>query len=188
MKIIINENQLLEIISGEFNEVKIEKKDLLGSGAYHNVYPSKLNPNIVYKIGSKQSIDSWIETFKSHPEIFPKVYRRGNTKIKTPYGDHDVDYVAIEKLETKSFEDFWMLIAKYFDYMLKGVLRSYNSNLSVIKNRGDMILDNEGEETYKKFLELLDVVKTLFTIKKDPDITPLNFGFDKNGNIKCLDI
>ena len=72
--------------------------------------------------------------------------------------------------------------------MLKGVLRSYNSNLSVIKNRGDMILDNEGEETYKKFLELLDVVKTLFTIKKDPDITPLNFGFDKNGNIKCLDI
>jgi hypothetical protein len=78
-------------------------------------------------LGSKKSIDSWFEEFKQDPSIFPKVYRRGSTKVKLksdlpfyrlkkgstsfPAGTVvPMDYVEMEKLDTTRVNKEWDLL------------------------------------------------------------------------------
>jgi hypothetical protein len=117
--------KLLEIINNEFSEGRSRKE--MGAGVEHKVFPSTTDPNIVYKLGSKKSIDSWFEEFKQDPSIFPKVYRRGSTKVKlksdlpfyrlkkgsTSFSAGTVvpmDYVEMEKLDTTRVNKEWDLL------------------------------------------------------------------------------
>ena len=42
------ENIIIEMIQHDVEEIATKEKELVGKGAFHNVYPSNKNPNIVY--------------------------------------------------------------------------------------------------------------------------------------------
>ena len=76
------EDIIIEMIKHEVDELDTKDKDLVGKGAFHNVYISKKNPNVVYKIGFDEDVNGWVDIFKSRPDLFPKVYKMGHLNIK----------------------------------------------------------------------------------------------------------
>ena len=189
MKILIRELQLNEIITGEFDEIKTKEKPLIGSGASHKVYPSKKYPNIIYKIGGESSVDRWYETFKRFPEFFPKVYKKGTTMIPYYDGKIRVSYVMLEKLETKTFEEFWDIIDEYFEGdSLLTMLMQYEFTYDRLIKMGELIKNNEGEEIFRKYIELIKLVDAIIELVGSPDIHKYQFGYDSSGKLKCLDV
>lgn len=177
-----------EILQGEFSEIKTMDKDILGKGMFHHVYPSAFNPNIVYKIGSEETVNSYYDIFVKNPQIFPRVYKRGSVDVKT-FGGVKVSasYVMLEKLNTKPFEDFWLYIDEYFDNEFQNKLKDYNNSYDELVSVGQLVKKNEGIGVYKRYMNLLKLVQRLLKIKKYPDIHIGQFGYDNNGKLKCLD-
>lgn len=190
MKILISESQLSEIIRGEFDEVRTRDKPMVGSGASHTVYPSRKYPNMVYKIGSISTVNKWYEMFSEFPEIFPKVYKKGVTMIQYyNEGRIKVSYVLLEKLDTKTFEDFWDIIDEYFEgESLQMILMNFEFTYDKLIRTGDVIKKNEGEEVYRRYMELINMVDTIIELVGSPDIHKFQFGYDGTGKLKCLDI
>lgn len=205
--------KLLEIINNEFKEARSRKE--LGRGVEHTVYPSTNEPNVVYKLGPKRTVDKWYETFKNNPDIFPNVYKRGKTKIKlktdqdilTPNGYvklkagdfRPIEYVKLEKLDTKRVEKEWGLIDNAIEeiserdgYEFLDFLINYMNNFD---NEERMAIEKElskNKMIYDLFLKYMSVVDRLLSVVKGegkniPDIHRYNFGYDKEGNLKCLD-
>lgn len=195
MRVIINESQLFEIIKGEYNELKTKIKPIVGSGAEHRIFVSKRDPNIIYKIGSINVVKKWYEIFKKYPDFFPKVYKIGITNvpiITEPDGKYRMAYVAIEKLDTETFEKNWNIFDEYFDYNMSDIIITSLSTDFVfdqLVSAGEMIRQNEGEEMYLKYKEIIDLcVNINKVIYKSLDVHIYNFGYDRNGKLKCLDI
>lgn len=186
-------------------ELNIQKKGIYGQGAYHNVYPLKNHPDKVVKISQDEK--NWkytlqqLETFKNHPNLFPKVYKITDK------------YAVIEKLnDKKARED----IKKAFSYLM---LLNYenDSSLSLVNymkhndNFTSGIYDFKGEhpEKYNKaFKELEDILvdrnqQVLYTLIRFNefinkiydeldnsyvyDIHDYQFAYDSNNNIKLVD-
>ncbi len=114
----------LETINNEFSEGRSRTE--LGSGIDHLVFTATDDSNIVYKLGPKIAVDYWFDDFKKNPSIFPKVYKRGKSKIKLksekriltdkgykvfPVGTIlPIDYVKLEKLNTERVQKEWDLL------------------------------------------------------------------------------
>lgn len=191
-------------------EEEIKQKEMVGSGVDHDVYPSATNPNVVYKIGREETIDKWYEIFKNNPDIFPKTYRKGKTKItaKTDrqigIGDRyfelkagtviPVSYVELEKLDTKRAqfewerlgveiaeitEEAWVFQSYVIHYIIGGDKDMISYINQKIKEEAPQLLPS-----LERFLVIIDKLKQ-FT--DDPDVHKHNFGYDKQGNLKCLD-
>jgi len=220
MKLIITEQQLRSVISKEIDELDTKDKTPKGSGSFHYVYNSKQNRDRVYKIGRPSDVDEWLEVFKNHPDIFPSVYRVGNTEVKlrepksyTEFIDGemkhikhnvgdimDAKYVELDKLNTLSAQNDWMkldyaiaditeeawefqdyVIHLILDYINEGgdneMIDSVNQNIKVEHPEMVGILD--------RFVTL---IKKICEVKRRPDLHIDNFGYDNEGNLKCLDI
>lgn len=181
MKIIITENQLNEVVSKGKNEV--------GSGLFHRVFPSEKYPDKVFKVGPLKVVDNWVDIFKSNPDIFPKIH------FVKGYRFHDVPYkyVLMERLNVRRFETFWDVIDKVsvkvskrpIQYILNGILfKEPNSKINLIKEYLD---ENVPEYSYD-FIYLTELFDKVFDINKKADLHKYQFGYDKSGKIKCLDI
>lgn len=212
--------KLLEIINNEFSEGRSRKE--MGAGVEHKVFPSTTDPNIVYKLGSKKSIDSWFEEFKQDPSIFPKVYRRGTTKIKLksdlpfyrlnkgskffPAGTVlPMDYVEMEKLDTERVNKEWDLLDEMLEHLTErdgyeflDFLIIYMTNSPEAKANGydsDATIakvDEEVKKYYPKlypiFMNYINLTEKIQKVSKEvPDLHRYNFGYDKQGKLKCLD-
>jgi hypothetical protein len=211
--------KLLEIINKEFSEGRSRKE--MGAGVEHKVFPSTTDPNIVYKLGTKTSIDSWVNEFRRDPSIFPEVYKRGKTKYKLkekqniltkngystfPAGSIiPMDYVEMEKLDTKQVEKEWDELDNAFENIMEiddwgflDFLIIYMTNSPQAKANGydsDKTiskLDTQIKEhfpglypVFLRYLKLTDKIKAV--TKGVPDLHRYNFGYDKKGNLKCLD-
>ena len=177
------------------NEMVTKEKILIGRGAFHSIYPSVNNPNIVYKVGyGADRMNSWVELFNEHPDLFPKTYGVIKTfkfdvekgidgsviKQKTGY------YIAVEKLNTKSFFRFWnqideLCIDKKFHHYLRYFDYGDMHNLGKrVKNIKPELLD--------QFIDFVNLVDTIYEIKPSADLHVDQFGIDKDGKIKCLDV
>lgn len=182
----------------EIQELGTKSKEIFGSGIEHQIFGSKSNPNVIFKVGHKDTVDEWYEVFKAHPEIFPKVFRAGKMQ------DEDIYYVELEKLDTKKFEGSW-----------DDLELSLEDIGAVDVDRGERFSDlymNEGSDanvfveiakklkkhnmdSYNFFIELLRVIKScekaILKVKgKDTivDVHKYNFGYGSDGKIKCLDL
>ena len=91
-----------EIIKKVLNEIRTEPKLKFKSGMEHVIYPSKKNPNRLFKVGD-EGVLFWAKVFNSNPEIFAKVFRVG----KTSSGKY---YAELEKLDTNRVELEWQQI------------------------------------------------------------------------------
>jgi hypothetical protein len=182
----------------KIHELGTKKKEVFNRGIEHTIFASKNNPNVLFKVGFKDTVDEWYEVFKSDSEIFPEVFRAG--KIK----DENIYYVELEKLDTNKFENDWDdlelalkdigAIDVDMEESFSDLYMNEGSDSSVFVEIGKKLL-NYNRERYNFFINFLSVIKkcekTIFKVKgKDTivDTHKYNFGYGKDGKIKCLDL
>ena len=180
-------------------ELDIKQKEVMGSGLEHQIFQSKTNPNLIYKVGHKDVVEEWFEVFKSNPEIFPKVFRAGKMK------DTDYYYVELEKLDTKSFEKDWDDVFEKSLVKVGSLMFNYESSFTdfyMDKGSDSEIFKEIAKELYSYnkddynfFIKLLTVIKEtektiLKVLGKETivDAHKYNFGYGKDKKIKCLDL
>lgn len=191
----------------------VEKPEI-GAGVDHHIYPSKHNPNIVYKLGTKEVVDWWYNDFKNNPDIFAHVYGRGSTKMKlkkdknvfTPEGwvtkkagtIIPIDYVKIEKLDAERAKNDWQEIDQavmelsendsyiFLDYVIDHLIRKNQPKSKYMEHVEDGI-KRFFPELVGKFEMFMNLIDKLEEVKHMPDVHLNNFGYDKNGVLKCLD-
>lgn len=220
MKILISESQLNRVFSRDINELDTKPKTPKGSGSFHYVYNSTQNPNRVFKIARPTDIDEWLSLFKNHPDLFPSVYKVGETKVKLQepknylefidgemkYVQHkvgdvvDAKYVELDKLDTDKAKNDWMQLDnaitdmteegwEFQDYVIHLILKFTNQGGD--SDMLDAVSENmkvEHPEMIKTLRKFIVLIKKLCQIKKRPDLHIDNFGYDKDGTLKCLDI
>lgn len=169
-------------------ELRTRDKPILGKGMEHDVYPSN-DPTKVIKVGQAKYVAKWVPLFKKHPDLFPIVYKEGLTK------NPKVAYVVLEKLDTRNFLE---------DYLKLGLILSkikFNGGVyTAIKNsrynevRYDEIINKINEinpnmsEFFIKLVDNVTAVDKLMSWHKGFDFHEGQFGYDKDKNIKCLDV
>ena len=208
---------IIEMIQHDVDEIATKEKELVGKGAFHNVYPSKKNPNIVYKIGFDEDVDGWVDVFKSRPDIFPKVYGMGHINIKLKkqvtnmswrtgefkpitYNPGDivkVKYVEVEKLDTKKATEYWYSLDNVVQQMSPSYtsLQKYFTSLGLdddleqeFLSVGEKIKESSNDFIYNIFVSFYNLISSVYEIKPRADVHVGNYGYDKDGNLKCLDI
>ena len=182
MKIILSEQQIKTLM--DVDELKNVPKKKIGSGMFHNVFPSTHNPHIVYKIGMTRSVDEWVDIFKGRPDLFPKIYGKG----KTMYEGNEYSYAVVEKLNTKRAEQEWSRISAFFydfdeDFQILVMYGYYDRIDTVLIDMKRM--EPDLYEICEKYLSLVQRVED-YSGKKDSHGG--QFGYDNKGNLKCLDI
>lgn len=218
-------NILKEIVDDVIYEIAVQTKGVLGSGGYKDVYASKTNPNIVYKVGDKSDLEYEQSLFNEYPNLFCKTYGEVK-KLKHPkfvhsssYGttlhnydgsktnyvpsQNDIDeksyYLWYERLDTKRFEKFHERISQVFldsDYDFNEVTleasRSDNKKegMSVLLSMKDVVKENASDlyNDYVNFINLFYKLINLPECNHGCDFNIGNFGYDKNGKLKSLDI
>jgi hypothetical protein len=220
MKILILESQLNRVFSRDIDELDTKDKTPKGSGSFHYVYNSTQNRDRVFKIARPIDIDEWLTLFKSRPDIFPSVYRVGETKVKLrepknyiefvdgemKYVKHnvgdvmDAKYVELDKLNTLKAQNDWMELDNVITDMTEEAweFQDYVIHLILMftKQGGDedMVdavtqnMKTEHPEMIKTLNRFVTLIKKICEVKKRPDLHIDNFGYDKDGTLKCLDI
>lgn len=151
------------------NEMKIVSKGMVAKGSFNQIYPVITDPNKVIKIGP-QAIEHG-KIFKSNPEYCPIVYKI----VESPN-----PYIVIEKLETKkAIKDYEILIDKDRGYIHNWGLNTFKKEKSYQSLRD--LLSEEGKI-------FLDRVRSIVLAIDMKDIHSRNFGYDKTGKLKALDI
>lgn len=170
-------------------EVKVVPKKKIGSGMEHDVYPSHKDPNTVFKIpkGVLPKIRmSWVNLFKQHPDIFPKIIK-SNDK-----------YVVLEKLDTnKAMDEYYTL-----DSILKEDDKLHDSDFAYTfftiyknhdKDRLDAIDDYfeyVGDNAFDLYVKWRDLILKFLDIMPYDYYSDLHigqFGYSKDGTLKILD-
>lgn len=189
-------NSIESLVRKILSEIRVKQKDPFGWGTEHKIYPSQRHPDRLYKIGEKESVDRWFELFKSNPNIFPKVYASGFFKNKP-----DVKFVEIEKLDTKRVDDEWTnlefalqdigMLDEDLEYLddIFYTIATENYNVEEILKK----LKLYSPKNYLLFKKWTDFITGVSRFLKSKgyeyfDVHRHNFGYDKSGNIKALDI
>ena len=165
-------------------ELSTTKKDILGQGLEHNVYPSK-DPNKVFKVGETKYVNKWLPIFKAHPDLFPIIYRTG---LDNEYDN--VTWVEMERLDTEQFEvDFDVLDSIIDNSILSTIKRAerdkdyFDKLVAKIRQQDDEIADFY-IKLYNNVVQTKRFKSGWFDIY---DFHGGQFGYDKKGNIKMLD-
>lgn len=167
----------------------------IGKGTEHDIYAAEGNPKAVVKVGDKATVGKWVKTFKSNPKIFPEVYKTGT--LKDGRG-----YAVIEKLDTKKVIEQWHKMEMALE--LIGVVDTdvFESTIDQVfidivfgRKDADQIYrelsrDKEAQTLFKKWITFLVKTADYLMSSQDRglDLHRYNFGYDKKGNIKALDI
>jgi hypothetical protein len=193
----MDEKKFVETLKNVKNP-NIKLKPVLGGGADHKIYQSQLHPDKIFKVELRPGeIDKWLPTFQSHPDIFPKTFKR--TKIKSPDGKI-LSSVVVEKLNIAPFQKLWGEMENLLYQSQKNIKPTYRSNLEYVtkniknpsfkKQWDDFLIYSrkENPQISKKVEEFYKIVNKLYEITPNPDIRKFNFGYDKKGKLKSLDI
>ncbi len=195
-----------KIIKGELKEVRTTKKVEYGKGMEHRIYPSSKYPDRLLKIGEKDIVEQWVKIFQSNPKIFPKIYRVG--KISNyQYSDSDVFFVEIEKLDTnKALKEWDQLEDKLeesgiidfedgaFGRDITDIYTNYEGDQKTITHIATELKKYNVEgynlfiKWFKLFKECQKAIEIVVGHETLVDAHKYNFGYGKDGNLKCLDI
>lgn len=176
----------------------IKIKPIFGGGADHRVFQSATRADEIIKAELRPGeVNLWIDTFKKYPNVFAKVIKKA--KVKGTDGAI-LDAVVLEKLDTKPFETFWSDMEKTLfnmekqtpgspmlgvEYTLKHIKEPFYKNLW--NNFTNYVKQNNGQIS-GKVDELNKLIDELYKITPKPDIRKFNFGYDKSGVLKALDL
>jgi hypothetical protein len=174
----------------------IRLKPILGYGADHQTYLSITNPDKVIKVELRPGeIDKWYGTFNSNPKIFPKTYK--TIKVKGKNGEI-LTAAVVEKVNVGPFHQLWDEMENLLRNSQKNLPASEKFSLEYLVKRRKIYgkqwmdfvnyLKNNRGPSSQKIDEFLKMVDELYDITSKPDIRKFNFGYDKSGSLKCLDI
>ncbi len=191
-----------EVLS-KLNSVKnvnIKIKPYFGKGADHVTYTSLTHPDKLFKVELRPGeINKWYNTFTSRTDVFPKVFKK--IKVKAPDGKL-LDGAVMEKLNIHEFMKLWDDMEKMLFYSQKNIPPTQKvSQLETLVKR--IKTGPKYENTWENFVnytktnsgslskktdEFVKMVDKLYGITSNPDIRKFNFGYNKDGILKCLDI
>ena len=182
-------------------------KEMFGLGSYHQIYQSKKNPDRLYKVGDKNTVDEWVKIFRKYPKYFPKIFRVFKSKAK---GNIDIYIVEIERLETRSATMDLSMIDEYLTFNCDNIrCGKFGPNLHNFFEKeclGQIINQlEESDDTYDRVLKPIFVKWATFLREVYPtiqqefksmggdgsrvlDLHVGNVAYDKNKNIKLIDI
>lgn len=172
----------------------IKVKPILGGGRDHRVFQSAIHPDRVIKAEVRAGeVDKWYDIFNKNQNIFAKTFNK--TKIKDTNGTM-LAAVVMEKLNTQAFTSMWATMEKL---LLKMPTNTYSSLEYVTKHIKDpstkkiwdallKYIKQQEPSISTKADEFYKMVDELYKITPNPDIRQFNFGYNKDGILKALDI
>lgn len=172
------------------DEVDLRRKKTLGAGAYHRVYESKKHPDKIFKVGYLDTIQETYEYFKKYPYYFPKVFGMKKLGHMVDETGEDLYYLILEKLDTKRFMVFWTNLTFISEDLINMSLYDLVHDVMILENEWWELLEYlkiEKKNMFDQALELYELVYELNQILEYPDIHNNQFGYDKDGILKCLD-
>jgi hypothetical protein len=172
----------------------IKIKPVLGGGRDHRVFQSAVHPDRVIKAELRAGeVDKWYDIFVKNERLFAKTFSK--TKVRNTDGTM-LSAVVMEKLNTVPFTGMWGTMEKLLlnmpsntystlEYVAKnlknpGTRKTWNDLLTYVKQQEPSIA-TKVDEFYK-------MVDELYKITPNPDIRQFNFGYNKTGVLKVLDI
>lgn len=194
-KIIISEQMLKEL------NIKPENKDkFIANGDRQYTFKSS-DPDKVVKFGRNKNEDSIndkdfvkriytteelyeFKVMAKYPQWFPIIYKIGK------------DYVYIETLNTTKAKEDWEEIVIYIrNYYIKTGLNPVLFD-NILEDFRDNFIDPDYKQLYinlwhkSKSRKFIDLVKNIYNERLFglTDIHEGQFGYDKNGNLKMLDV
>jgi hypothetical protein len=184
---------LRDTIKNIIKEIRIKDKNQYASGREHVIFKHYNKPNRLIKVGDRDTVLKWVELFKSHPNLFPKIYNIREIKNSGNF------YVEIEKLDAKNFENDYNYLEKSLRSLgWKGYLESlyfeYGYDHEVLR-KIEEILKRTDSRAYDVFKKIFDLLSKLEPISKSHygddyriDFNEGNYGYTDQGELKCLDI
>ena len=193
----INEESFISTLKNVKNP-NIRIKPVLGGGRDHRIFQSTIHADQVIKAEIRPGeVNLWYNTFKKYPKIFVNVIKK--SKVKGTDGTL-MDAVVLEKLNTEPFVNLWnnmeSLLIKMERQTPGSPMTGLESTLKNIQNPAFKNVWNKfltyvkqnNPAIFSKVNELNVMVGELYKITPKPDIRQLNFGYDKNGILKALDL
>jgi hypothetical protein len=142
--------------------------DLIARGEYNKVYQDAKNSDKVIKQGP--DVIKHATMFNKFPEYFPIVYEVH--KDKNPLNS----YITIEKLDTASAQrDIYSIMNKAANWNYQLWI---NDNMY---NELSNLLDKNEKAVFVRMREIIRATKM-------KDVHAGNFGYDKKGKLKALDL
>ena len=188
-------------VMSELKNVKnpnIQLKPILGYGADHQVYKSLTNPDKIFKVELRPGeIDKWYNTFNSHPELFAKTYKK--VKVKGKNGEQ-LTAAVMEKLDVAPFQKLWDEMETLLSKSQQNLSASEKTGLERLtkkmkepyygKQWSDFLtyLKTNGGASSQKINEFSTLVDKLYKVTPNPDVRKFNFGYNKEGVLKSLDL
>jgi len=176
---------------------EIKRKPIKGSGFFKNTYDIETKNNLIVKIfkkndvGSQYTIKKELEFSEKHPNLFAKIY-----KVNIEKG-----YIVQEKLETSQcFSDIDKmdselkqvpLLGQRYEFEQSSVPEYLNNTLiNEPQNIPHIIKNVKSKELFQKWFQFFDKLNKEYSEKETRylDMNNRNLGYDKQGNIKLLDI
>ena len=193
----VNEESFISTLKNVKNP-NIRIKPVLGGGRDHRIFQSTIHADQVIKAEIRPGeVNLWYNTFKKYPKIFVNVIKK--SKVKGTDGTL-MDAVVLEKLNTEPFVNLWnnmeSLLIKMERQTPGSPMTGLESTLKNIQNPAFKNVWNKfltyvkqnNPAIFSKVNELNVMVGELYKITPKPDIRQLNFGYDKNGILKALDL
>jgi len=187
-----------DLIKKILKEVSVDKKERMGRGSFHDVYPLKYDSSKVIKVPRGVSdyakdvyrvgdSNAWFNIFKKYPQYFPEIYKITDK------------YVIIEKLDTERVErDLSLLEDDLYPYFSDDIDNGYHiteilydlisaGNDLKTKQLNLLVEKSKNRDIMKRYIDLLRSIEGE-KIRGFIDVNDGNFGYNKEGNLKMLDI
>lgn len=187
---------LKKILQEQLKELNIQKKEPLGSGMYHSVYPAKHDDNVIYKVsklGDELDLKE-IRFFAKNPRYFPKIGKYNSNYAQIEKLDTDQCHMEFDELEyvferlRRKFtvlSDFRYLF-DFFNYM--GDIPKRELEMFYYKFQSEYPDEYTIFVKYKKLIDNIRVLAKKQLGKDSIDCHSQNFGYDKSGQLKMIDI
>ena len=175
--------EIKKILREYISELSTYNKPIYDKGTEHNIYANHNNPNVLYKVGNKDRVEYIGKLFNKYPDLFPRVYKIG--KI-----NQSQSYFEVEKLDTNRTKEDWKYLTNKLDtedlFALFYYIAESDTGPEIYKNAikrlGD---DDEALNIFKRWVKLLKSIASVYNTTIDVHVG--NFGYDKDGKLKCLD-
>lgn len=175
MKVLVSEKILMELNISDKNQSRF-----MGAGDFQDVYISKFGDTVIKFPKNKFYDDLELEDYsfmKEYPKYFSNIYKV--TK----------NYAVVEKLDSKAAKEDYLEIQKRFTPLLRRILLKFYEEP---KKQAEEYKKELGG-LFPKFKMFVNLIQNIAKVKgtklgSSLDINEGNFGYDKNGTLKMIDI
>lgn len=173
-------------------EMNITPKDVYKTGTQHELYKDHKDPDKIYRVVkpghqdiSKQAYN-WVKVFQEYPQYFPKVYKATDRGASVEKLDANKAHKEFNTIENHMREDMGF---RWFEGLLKDIAEGDNPK-DVISKVGEYLQkeDPQSASAFKRFVTLMFKLQPINSPDWTLDAHAGNFGYDKQGHLKMLDL